>query len=440
MYKNSAPCHAPALSRRPSPGRRDSAHCRDGHMVASIVAGREPGGPASHSRQCCGRASRLPPGCDAPRCWSRRSGAGAAACRGAGDFLRELLRERPPAPLDSLPLASDARVDSAGYLAGSFVGEGTSRAVHLLSSDTAFIASLVRRFRPDLAAAPDPWAALARERVRAARSPGRPAHGGRARGRGSSRRSSARRWGTRPCEVEAVLLHGGGAAAAARGAQAELIVADDRLGRRPAAAGPGARLAPDRRGRANRREPGLVRRDSVPAPSAGLTGELVGRTERALDSHARRRLPRARAQRRSARTRSRSTRWPTSTRPTSSPSGSRPTGCATPSRFAPGASPRAATRWCGTAVMVWDSAGAWRQGIFRPTLLRLRGGRLEPWGARGRPIYWRRLQPISDFAFRARRSLDGAGGRRATAACAGASLQPRENVVVAAAEVDGPCR
>jgi hypothetical protein len=44
--------------------------------------------------------------------------------------------------------------------------------------------------------------------------------------------------------------------------------------------------------------------------------------------------------------------------------------------------------------MVWDSAGAWRQAIFRPTLLRLRGDRLEP----------------------------------------------REIVVVAAAEVDGPCR
>ena len=38
-----------------------------------------------------------------------------------------------------------------------------------------------------------------------------------------------------------------------------------------------------------------------------------------------------------------------------------------------------------TAVMVWDSAGAWRQAIFRP-------------------------------------------------------VQPRENLVVSAAEVDGPCR
>src|SRR5215211_1321704 len=90
---------------------------------------------------------------------------GLGACAGAGRFLGELLRERPPAALDSLGLTSDARLDSTGTLAGSFVGEGTSRAVHLLSSDTAFIAELLRRYRPDLAAARDPWAALARERV-----------------------------------------------------------------------------------------------------------------------------------------------------------------------------------------------------------------------------------------------------------------------------------
>jgi hypothetical protein len=87
-------------------------------------------------------------------------GAATAGCSSAGRFLERLLEERPPMPLDSLPLASDARLDSAGRLAGSFVGEGTSRAVHLLSSDTAFIAALLQRYRPDLAAAPDKWRAL----------------------------------------------------------------------------------------------------------------------------------------------------------------------------------------------------------------------------------------------------------------------------------------
>jgi hypothetical protein len=126
--------------------------------------------------------------------------AGSGACAGAGRFLSELLRERPPAPLDSLGVASDARVDSAGYLAGSFVGEGTSRAVHLLSSDTAFIAALMRRYRPDLAAAPDPWGALARERAVAL---GGERRGGAVWARRSrrlvARRSATPRWARRCC-------------------------------------------------------------------------------------------------------------------------------------------------------------------------------------------------------------------------------------------------
>jgi hypothetical protein len=93
-----------------------------------------------------------------------------------------------------------------------------------------------------------------------------------------------------------------------------------------------------------------------------------------------------------------------------------------------------------TAVMVWDSAGAWQQTIFRPTLLALRRGRLEPWSsAARRPIYWRRLQPISDFAFRRddlwMEQVDVRDG-----SVRWGIVQPRENLVVAAAEVDGPCR
>ena len=85
---------------------------------------------------------------------------------GAGRFLGELFRERPPSPLDSMSVASDVRIDSLGYLVGSFVGEGTSRAVHLLSSDTGLVAALVRRYRPDLrSAGTSLWGPLAREGV-----------------------------------------------------------------------------------------------------------------------------------------------------------------------------------------------------------------------------------------------------------------------------------
>ena len=68
-----------------------------------------------------------------------------AGCHGLGNLLEEALKERPPAALDVMSVASDARVDSVGVLAGSFVGEGTPRGVHLLSSDTVFIAGLARR-------------------------------------------------------------------------------------------------------------------------------------------------------------------------------------------------------------------------------------------------------------------------------------------------------
>jgi hypothetical protein len=362
-------------------------------------------------------------------------GAGAAACRGAGDLLRELLRERPPAALDSLPLASDARVDSAGYLAGSFVGEGTNRAIHLLSSDTVFVASLVRRFRPDLVATADPWAALERAGF-VTLGP----QGGRRAVAGAPRIESAvvgSPLGHTAVRVEAVLLHGGRRGCGARGAQAELIVADDRSGGDPPLRGPV--LGSLRTGVAvDRREAGLVRRDSVPGPSAGLTGELVGRTERALDSTLGadyrtlelRPDPLARLEVNTLadvdaadviafRIAADRVRYAVSLRTRR-------------------ISARGDTL-VGTAVMVWDSAGAWRQSIFRPTLLRLHGGRLEPWGSRGRPIYWRRLQPISDFAF----PRDGLWMEQVDARDGSVRwgvVEPRENVVVAAAEVDGPCR
>lgn len=355
-------------------------------------------------------------------------------CRGAGEFLRELLRERPPAALDSIPLASDARIDSAGYLAGSFVGEGTSRAIHLLSSDSAFIGDLLRRFRPDLAAGADPWGALERAGF-VTLGP----EGGRRAVAGSPRIESAvvgSPLGHTGVQVEAVLLHGGRRGCGARGAQAELIVADERVPGDPPLRGPV--LGSLRSGTAaGRRERGLVRRDAVPPPSAPLTDELVTRTERALDSTlaadygtlALEGDPGARlevntladvdaADVTAFRVDAERVRYAVSLRVR-----------------------RVAARGdtlVGTAVMVWDSAGAWRQAIFRPTLLRLRGGRLEPWG-RGRPVYWRRLQPISDFAFpRDELWMEQVDARDGSVRWG--VIEPRGNVEVAGAEVDGPCR
>jgi hypothetical protein len=89
--------------------------------------------------------------------------------------------------------------------------------------------------------------------------------------------------------------------------------------------------------------------------------------------------------------------------------------------------------------MAWDSAGRWRQVIFRPTLLALHGGRLVPAPGSPRSIYWRRLQPISDVAFqRDNLWMEQVDVRDGTVLWG--IVQPHGNVVVAAAEVDGPCR
>jgi hypothetical protein len=364
---------------------------------------------------------------------------GLGACRGAGRFLGQLLRERPPAPLDSIGLTSDARLDSTGTLAGSFVGEGTSRAVHLLSSDTAFIAELLRRYRPNLAAAADPWAALARERVVTLGGPERRRT---VAGSGPSVESAVvgSPLGHTEVEVEAMLIRGGegGRRCGARGAQVELIVADNRPRGDPPLRGPV--LGSLRTGvAAERHERGLVRRDPVAPPSAALTGELVGRTERVLDSML------------GATQRSLGLHADPDTRIEINTLADADAADVIAFRVADDRvryavslrARRIAARGdtlIATAVMVWDSAGAWQQTIFRPTLLALRRGRIEPWGAAAwRPIYWRRLQPISDFAFRRddlwMEQVDVRDG-----SVRWGIVQPRENLVVAAAEVDGPCR
>jgi hypothetical protein len=88
--------------------------------------------------------------------------------------------------------------------------------------------------------------------------------------------------------------------------------------------------------------------------------------------------------------------------------------------------------------MVWDSAGAWRQEIFQPTVLASAGGRLHAFGASGRPVYWRRLQPISDIAY-SRDNLWMEQVNVRDGRIVWGIIQPRGNVVVAAAEVEGVC-
>jgi hypothetical protein len=89
-------------------------------------------------------------------------------------------------------------------------------------------------------------------------------------------------------------------------------------------------------------------------------------------------------------------------------------------------------------VMAWDSTGAWQQTIFRPTLISIRRGGLAPYGALGRSLFWRRLQPIGDFSFQRdnlwMEQVDVRDG-----SVLWGIVQPRGNVIVAAAEVQGAC-
>jgi hypothetical protein len=362
--------------------------------------------------------------------------AAVLACAPAGG-VESAPREPPPAPLDSLPLASDVRMDSAGYLAGSFVGEGTSRQVHLLSSDTVLIEALARRFRPDLFHDElGLWQNLSRARVvsLAPRERRRTVAG---RGPRAVLAMVGSPLGHTEVTVSEVLLRGSRCVErGARGASAELLVQTDPAADDPPLRGPvlGTFLST---ADSDRRERGLVRRVQLRGPSAALVNELIERTALHLDSTLAAHYPEL-----SLRP-FRPERIEVNTLADIDAADVIPFR-ADGGRVRYAVSLRQRRAGVGrdtlvaTAVMAWDSAGAWRQEIFQPTLLSSTGGRLDAYGPGGRPVYWRRLQPISDVAYRRdniwMEQVNVRDGR-----VVWGIIQPRGNVVVAAAEVEGAC-
>ena len=200
-------------------------------------------------------------------------------CRGAGRFLGDLFRERPPIPLDSMSVASDGRIDLLGYLVGSFVGEGTSRSVHLLSSDTGLVAGLLRRYRPDLVHSGDVWGSLSRAKLVTFAPAGRrrtvagiPRIGRALVG------SPVGHMGVTP---GAILLHG--SSCGWRGAQVEIVADPHNNGgflRGPVLASFTKSETFDSAQTVAEFRP----REAVPAPGGALTDELIGRTARVMDS------------------------------------------------------------------------------------------------------------------------------------------------------------
>lgn len=358
---------------------------------------------------------------------------GVSGCGGAGRFLGELLRERPPAPLDSMSVASDVRVDTAGYLVGSFVGEGTSRSVHLLSSDTALVAGLLRRYRPDLVRPGDLWGSLSRENVvNLSTSTRRRTTAGAPR---VDRALVGSPLGHTAVKPSAIRLHG--SACGWRGTQVEIVVD------RPEGGGPlrGPVLGSFTRAATPGAEPDgeeFRRREPVPPPGGGLMDELIGRTAAVMDSVL------------AGSFRSLDLQTPEDPRLEINTLADVDAADVISFRSGPGAVRYAVSlrarritggrdTLVGATVMVWDSAGAWQQTIFRPTLISLRRGRLAPYGALRRSIFWRGLQPISDFGFRRDNIWMEQVDLRRGGVLWGI-VQPRGNVVVAAAEVETPCQ
>ncbi len=240
--------------------------------------------------------------------------------------------------------------------------------------------------------------------------------------------------------MDGVFLHGARRArgCGARGSQAELVVREQREAGDPTLRGPvlGAFLADDRQ---DPRNTGLVERPHMPEPSDALVDELIDRTERVMDSTVAARYPSLQVRPLHStrleintladldaadviafRTGSNAVRYAVSLRKRRVRAGGQDT-------------------LVTTAVMVWDSTGAWRQTIFRPTVLAGLGGRLAEYAPVGRPYYWRRLQPISDVAYpRDNLWMEQVNVRDGTVLWG--IVQPRGNVVVAAAEVAGVCR
>jgi hypothetical protein len=362
--------------------------------------------------------------------------AAVVACAPAGG-IESAPREPPPAPLDSLPLASDVRLDSAGYLAGSFVGEGTSRQVHLLSSDTVLIEVLARRFRPDLFHDElGLWHNLSRARV-VSLTPRERRRTVAGRGPRAVLAMVGSPLGHTEVTVSEVLLRGSRCVErGARGASAELLVQTDPAADDPPLRGPvlGTFLST---ADSDRRERGLVRRGQIRGPSAALVNELIERTALHLDSTLAAHYPELplrpfRPERIEVNTLADIDA--ADVIPFRADGGR--------VRYAVSLRQRRAgvgrDTLVATAVMAWDSAGAWRQEIFQPTLLSSTGGRLDAYGPGGRPVYWRRLQPISDVAYSRdniwMEQVNVRDGR-----VVWGIIQPRGNVVVAAAEVEGAC-
>lgn len=347
---------------------------------------------------------------------------GLAAC---GVSLGTLFEERPAHPLPRFASTSDAWVDSSGGIRGSFVGEGTSHAVHLVSTDTGFIAGLIRRYRPDVIQG-DVWTSLSRAGTVVLDPLAMQQRSGEYRPLVGSPE------GHTDVQLTGVLARG--SSCGWRGAQAELVVV----------APPGGAEIPGLRGPVvgSFRLTGEVGerqlRTAPPPPSSALVTTLLARTRAAMDSMLNASLSDRDRPLRSAAAEEipinslfdvdaadlvtlRTTRGVP--------------------RYAVSLRERRVTAQgdstLASIVMVWDSAGTWQQTVLGPTLVQIRRGRMTTFNS-WTPVYWRRLQAVSGFEYPRDYIWMEQFDPRDQSVLWGI-IDPTGNVVVAAAEMQGPC-
>jgi len=350
-------------------------------------------------------------------------------CRAADHGPRATTPDNPPA-LDSIPITSDARLDANRRLLGSFVGEGTTRAIHLLSNDTALIATLYRRYGEPLGRGESVWSRL------------------QALGNARLRPGDGR---TGPVLQETLAGFAGGlarvrpVAVILRGSScsplhflAEIIVgaATDET---PAPVQGPVLGSFQTRPRSDLAGDEIVARPAIQMPGQELIDSLIARTERAFDDALTGRLAQDLLPLRAPSDRYLEVNtladidaadvvpfWE----------------AAGQIRFVVALRVRRITARADTmlvaGVMTWDSTGQGGRTVLRPTVMRLDQGQVAPLGAEWAPVYWRRLEAIAGF---------GSGSdyiwleqvRPAEHVVLWGVLASVSNTVVAAARVDGPC-
>ncbi len=348
------------------------------------------------------------------------------ACAATQRFLSEVFRERAPAPLERMVTASDARLDSLGRMAGSFVGEGTDRAVHLISSDSMFVTDLIGRYVPNLRRTTDFWSGVRARGV--IRVPLREASDAAEDGVLAAPARVGSPAGRSDVLVTAITIRAG--RCGGRGSRAELIVEPlDRTA--PPLTGPVVGSVDPTFGRGTP----LWRRPPT-GPDARLADDLIQWTRDAMDSSLANDFPSVEP-------------GPPLTAPPELNTLTDVDAADVIAYRSADSTVRYAVslrerRTAGSdtllsaGVMSWSKDGTSRQFIFRPTWLRMRGGVIRPFGS-GRSTFWRRLVAVADFGFvRDNLWMEQVDVRDGSVIWG--IIQPADNVVVAAAEMDGPCQ